>query len=497
MDIRFHNTLTRRLERFEPLEPPMVTMYNCGPTVYDFAHIGNFRTFLFADLLRRFLQLAGYRVHQVMNLTDVGHMTEDDLADGGGEDKMQVAATRIKQAKKQGALPRRAVENPDDPYEVAQYYIDAFLADARSLRLAVADEYPQNMPRATEHIAPMQQLITRLIDLGHAYVAADGAVYYAVESFENYGRLSGNTLEKLRGGAGGRILAEHQAVKRHPSDFLLWKPDSSHIMKWDSPWGAGYPNWHIECSTMVTSVLERDVIDVHTGGEDNIFPHHECEIAQTCGATGNELFARTWMHARHLLVDGEKMSKRKGTFFTVRDVLDGKVTGRPVEPAVLRYELIRAHYRSNINFTAKGLEDSARAVGRYRSAAAACGNGEARADPSHAVVSEFLAALGDDLNISAALAVVFDWLKNGGGIEPGDAGVFSALDSVLGILPDTKQNRGGDADDAEARQACAGIDQARTVGDYGRADDLRRQLVDAGDDVMTTKKGTVANRKLA
>ncbi len=497
MDIRFHNTLTRRIEPFEPLDPPLVTMYNCGPTVYDFQHIGNFRSFLFADVLRRFLELAGYRVHQVMNLTDVGHMTEDDVADGRGEDKMQVASARIKQAKKEGSLPPGAIENPDNPYEVAQYYIDAFLADARSLGLTVADEYPQNTPRATEHISAMQRMIAKLIERDHAYVADDGAVYYAVESFPQYGRLSGNTLDKLRGGAGGRVIAEHQAMKRHPSDFLLWKPDPSHIMKWDSPWGAGYPNWHIECSTMVTSVLDREVIDVHTGGEDNIFPHHECEIAQTCGVTGHELFARIWMHARHLLVDGEKMSKRKGTIHTVRDVVDGKVTGRPVEPAVLRYDLIRAHYRSNINFTAKGLEDSASAVGRFRSAAARCANGVVRADPSHPVVGQFMAALSDDLNISAALAVVFEWLKSGGDREADAAGVFRTLDSVLGILPGAGQKRGGEAADEEARQRCAGIDEARAAGDYGRADDLRRQIVDAGYDVMTTKEGTVAKRKLA
>ncbi len=250
MDIRFYNTLTHRIEPFAALNPPHVTMYNCGPTVYDYAHIGNFRAFVFADVLRRFLELTGHRVHQVMNLTDVGHMTEDSLADGGGQDKMQLAMERIKTAKKDGQLPPDAAVDPTDPYQVAQFYTDAFLADARLLGLKIAHEYPAQMPRATQHIDQMQALIAKLIDRGHAYVAADGAVYYSVESFPDYGRLSGNTLDQLRGGAGGRVLAQHQANKRHPADFLLWKPEPTHLMRWDSPWGSGYPGWHVECSAM-------------------------------------------------------------------------------------------------------------------------------------------------------------------------------------------------------------------------------------------------------
>ena len=217
----------------------------------------------------------------------------------------------------------------------------------------------------------MQEMISQLIQRGHAYVGPDGVVYYSVESFPAYGRLSGNTLDRLMTGAGGRVSEENQANKRHPADFMLWKPDSSHIMKWDSPWGAGYPGWHIECSCMARKRLGRDVIDIHTGGEDLIFPHHECEIAQTCGATGENSFARFWMHARFLLVEGEKMSKSRGNFYTVRDVLQGRVrdekgqpTGVSVHPAVLRLELLKSHYRGNMNFTHKGLIDSAGVVRR-------------------------------------------------------------------------------------------------------------------------------------
>jgi len=271
MEIRFYNTLTNREEIFEPLDPPNVAMYSCGPTVYDFAHIGNFKSFLFSDLLRRFLELSGYNVTHVMNITDVGHMTDDDVADATGEDKIAVAARKLKEAKKAGELPENAVVDPDDPYQVAQYFTEAFIEDSRSLGIKVAHDYPRNMPRPTEHIDAMQAMIQKLLDNDHAYIADDGVVYFSVQSFPEYGRLSGNDLNQLIEGSGGRIDEEHQAVKRHPADFFLWKPDSSHIMKWPSPWGEGYPGWHIECSAMAMKMLRREVIDIHTGGEDNIF----------------------------------------------------------------------------------------------------------------------------------------------------------------------------------------------------------------------------------
>ena len=356
MDIRFYNTLTNREEPFEPLEPNKVTMYSCGPTVYDFVHVGNFKSFLFSDLLRRFLACAGYDVHQVMNITDVGHMTDDDVADATGEDKMAVATRKLKEAKKSGDLPDDAIADPDDPYQVAQYFTQAFIEDACALGMKVAQGYPNNMPHATQHVDAMKALIQKLIDKDHAYVADDGVVYFSVQSFSDYGRLSGNTLDHLIEGSGGRITSEHQAVKRHPADFFLWKPDETHIMKWDSPWGAGYPGWHIECSAMAMALLEKEVIDIHTGGEDNIFPHHECEIAQSCSATGHSEFARYWIHPRFLMVDGEKMSKSKGNFYTARDVLEGRVTGRAVHPSVLRFELIKTHYRTQTNFTQKAFK---------------------------------------------------------------------------------------------------------------------------------------------
>ncbi len=324
MKIQFYNSLTNQLEEFKPIEPGVVRMYSCGPTVYDFAHIGNFRSFLFGDLLRRTLELLGHKVHHVMNITDVGHMVE------GEADKMTEAAKRVKENKKTGRVPEGAIDDPNDPYQIAEYYTQAFLEDSRKLGYKIAFDPPENIPRATANVVgeqSMQSMIQRLIERGHAYVAADGVVYFSVESFREYGRLSGNTLEKLQAGAGGRVSDENQAKKRHPADFMLWKPDENHIMKWDSPWGVGYPGWHIECSVMATKVLGRDVIDIHTGGEDLIFPHHECEIAQSCGASGKSRFANFWIHARFLFVEGEKMSKSKGNFYTARDVFEGKVDG--------------------------------------------------------------------------------------------------------------------------------------------------------------------------
>ncbi len=506
MPIRLHNTLTHRVEVFEPIDPPRVSMYNCGPTVYDFVHIGNFKTFLFADVLRRFLELCGYEVLQVMNLTDVGHMTEDQLADGAGEDKMQLAARRLREAKKAGQSHAAHVADPDDPYQIAQFYVDAFLDDARRLRMKIVDEYPQRMPRATEHIQAMQRMIQSLIDRGHAYVTDNGTVYFSVESFPDYGRLSGNTLDQLRGGAGGRVLDEHQQGKRHPADFLLWKPDPAHLMKWDSPWGPGYPGWHIECSAMATAVLGRDVIDIHTGGEDNIFPHHECEIAQTRGATGQPHFARFWLHSRHLMVEGQKMSKSKGNFYTLRDVLEGRVTGHPVDPAVLRLELIKGHYRSNLNFSRKGLEDSASAVRRLRDVAADLArraDGQTRPpDPDHPALVAFREALADDLNTAGALAATFEFLRDKHGDPAQSLSVLQEMDRVLGLLPteaDEAEPAAADngLSDAEAQRLCRQIDQARADKDFANADALRQRLIDANFEVRTGPRGTTASRKLA
>lgn len=504
MKIRLYNSLSRRVEDFEPLTPGRVLMYSCGPTVYDFAHIGNFRSFLAADLLRRFLELEGLEVIHGMNITDVGHMTEDD---GSGEDKMMVAARRIQEDKKSGKVPEGTVDDPNDPYQIADYYTKAFLEDATTLALKVAGEYPERMFHATGHIQEMQELIQKLLDRGHAYVSDEGVVYFSVESFRRYGELSGNTVDQLRAGQGGRVSEQDLADKRAPEDFLLWKPDPSHIMKWDSPWGEGYPGWHVECSAMAMKRLGSDVIDIHTGGEDLIFPHHECEVAQSCGATGEDHFARFWIHTRFLLVEGKKMSKSLGNFYTARDVLEGRVTGRPVHPSVLRYELIKTHHRTNLNFTVKGLGDSAQAVSRLEAsvnrAREASGGQKAEVGNDHPVIAQFLEALRDDVNISAALAVVLPWASQNSGEDPGESlAVLEKIDGVLGVLDLAEhgvrapQESAGSGDlDVEA--LCRELDQARADRDFARSDALRDQLVDAGYDVQTGPDGTTARKKLA
>ncbi len=491
MDIRFYNTLTRRVEVFQPVTPGVVRMYHCGPTVYDYAHIGNFRSFLLGDLLRRFFEFVGFRVDQVMNITDVGHMTEDDRADGGGQDKMELAAQRLKQAKKQGAAD---VDNPDDPYRVAQFFIEAFLEDAKLLGMKVADEYPQQMPRATENVNRMIEQIGRLIEAGHAYLTDVGAVYYDVASFPDYGKLSGNTdLAQLNAGAGGRVLDEHQQGKRHPADFLLWKHDEKHLMKWDSPWGVGYPGWHIECSAMALGTLGVDTLDIHTGGEDNIFPHHECEIAQATGATGKP-FANYWLHARHLFVEGEKMSKSKGNFHTLRDLMQ-----RGVDPAVLRFALLGAPYRQNANFTFKGLEDAEKQVRRLRGIAPPAPQGAGVQMGDSAVERAFADALADDLNISAALGELNKWMGAVHTSTADDAAIVQRIDGVLGVLHAHQSAKPPAAEgpgDAELDALCRQMHQARMNKDYAESDAIRDQLTAAGIEVQISKDRVTWRRKM-
>jgi len=287
MPFKIYNTLTKRIEEFEPINDEKVTMYNCGPTVYDYVHIGNFRTYLMADFLRRSLEFSGYEVKQVKNITDVGHLTQDDI--DAGEDKM------LKAARREGKTP----------YDIARFYEEAFHDDEAKLNILPAHVFP----RATEYIPQMIDIIKKLIERGYAY-ETNGSVYYNVDKFKDYGKLSGNTLENLKIGA--RLGANPE--KKNPYDFALWlKAGDEHLMRWESPWSTGYPGWHIECSAMSITNLG-ETLDFHTGGEDNVFPHHEDEIAQSEGATGKK-FTNYWVHGRHLLVDGEKMSKSKNNFY--------------------------------------------------------------------------------------------------------------------------------------------------------------------------------------
>ncbi len=495
MDIRFYNTLTRQVEPFTPVEPGRVRMYHCGPTVYDYVHIGNFSTFMLADLLRRFFEFVGYDVVQVMNITDVGHMTEDQLADGGGQDKMELAAQRLRESKKQG---KADVDDPNDPYQVAAFFTGAFLLDAKMLGLKLAEDDEQgHLPRATANVPGMIRMIEKLVETGHAYATDAGAVYYDVTSFPQYGKLSGNTLDKVQAGAGGRVDDANQAGKRNPADFLLWKHDPKHLMKWDSPWGPGYPGWHIECSVMALDTHGVETLDIHTGGEDNIFPHHECEIAQSVGATGKP-FANYWLHNRHLLVDGEKMSKSKGSFYTLRDLL-----AKGVDPRVLRYELLRTHYRQNANFTMKGLADSEKAVRRIRSFA---GESEALAGVVRMVDTDverqFAEALADDLNISAALGVLFAWMNATPNPTADDIAALRRMDAVLNVIGEpavdaAKPQAASGLSDADVEAKVRRLNEARANKDYATSDAIRDELADAGIEVQIGKEGATWRRKMS
>ena len=500
--MRLYNTLTKSIDEFKPLSPAgEVTFYSCGPTVYDDAHIGNFRSFLNADVLRRTLELFGFRVRHVMNITDVGHMTDDDVADGGGEDKMAVAGRRIAEAKKSGKLPAGTEIDAADPYAIAEFYAQRFLEDARHLGLKVAIEERANpalMPRPTRWVPEMIALVERLIARGHAYVAKDGVAYFSVQSYPAYGRLSGNTLDNLREGEGGRISAEHQAVKKHPADFMLWKPDPTHLMRWPSPWGEGYPGWHLECSAMAKMLLG-DEIDLHSGGEDNIFPHHECEVAQSCCASGHAVFSRFWFHTRHLQVEGEKMSKSKGNFFTARDLFAKGVT-----PAALRLELVRTHYRTNSNFTMQGLRDCQRMIDRWSAArgvlverSASLSPSAARTGPFQRALVEFKDAVGDDLNLARAIAALNSAI---GEAPSGDAkaelAALDAMDSVLGVFERNTALASAAGDDLAAKVEVL-LERrraARAAKDWAESDRVRDELTALGVRIKDGPQGTTWER---
>ena len=509
MNFKFYNSLTNSTEEFKPLVPNKVSMYSCGPTVYDFAHIGNFRSFLFGDLLRRSLELGGYEVDHVMNITDVGHMVE------GEEDKMKKAGERVKENKKSGRVADGEIDDPNDPWQIADYYTNAFIEDGKKLGYKIAFEYPERVPRATDHIEGMIDMTQRLLEKGHAYIAGD-AVYFSTESFPEYGKLSGNSMSAIEENSSGRISEEQLASKKHPADFLLWKADEAHIMKWDSPWGVGYPGWHIECSVMASKLLGSDRIDIHTGGEDLIFPHHECEIAQSCGCSGEDSFANFWIHARFLFVEGEKMSKSKGNFYTARDVFEGKVKdgdgnpmGKPVHPAVLSFELIKSHYRTNLNFTSKGLVDSASTIQRlmkFRADLESKTNGKtAEVDLNHPILGAFANALADDLNIAEALGVMHPWVRGDHPDPQESLAVWKAMNSVLQLAPlnegmdgaeDVVPSDSGGGGDGQAEQWRLAMIEARKDKDYAASDEYRAKLIDAGYEVEISKDVVTIRKKL-
>jgi cysteinyl-tRNA synthetase len=468
--MKLYDSKSRRVEEVVPLHPGEVRMYHCGPTVYKRQHIGNFRAFVLADLLRRSFEFQGLRVLQVMNITDVGHLTEDDVADARGEDKLQKEAARRKL----------------DPWQIAREEERNFKDDLAVLRILPAHHYP----RATEHVPEMIAMIEQLLASGHAY-AVGGNVYFDARSFARYGALSGNTLDELEAGASGRV--EDRGDKRHPADFALWKHDPKHLMQWDSPFGRGFPGWHIECSAMSRKYLG-DTLDIHSGGPDNKFPHHECEIAQSECVTG-KTFVRHWVHCGWLEIGGEKMSKRAGTLYTIPELVLKGYTG-----ADMRLYLLRQHYRSPLPFDLALLDEAEKTRSKldhfvhYEMAERPVGED----DPAIAVAIEkarrdFAAALEDDLNTSVALAVVHEFMTAINRAAPHRADAERAVaqmrqfDRIFGVLSDAPA-RGADA--AEIDALVAERDAARAAKDWASADRIRDELAGRGIELFDSPSGT-------
>ncbi len=467
MAIVLHNSLTRSVEPFEPIRPGRVGIYSCGPTVYDFPHLGNWRANIFFDLLHRYLAWRGLEVFHVVNLTDV-----DDKTINGA---------------RQAGLPLERYTAP---------FIAAFFAERDILRILPADVYP----RATEHIADMLDLVASLVERGLTYEVA-GSVYFAVDRFAEYGRLNRLDVSGLK--AGTRVDSDEYEEKEQVRDFALWKarkPEDGDVW-WPSPFGEGRPGWHIECSAMSARYLGVP-FDIHTGGVDLRFPHHENEIAQTTGATGKPL-ARWWLHNEHLLLEGRKMSKSLGNILTLADLM-----AEGHDPVAIRFVLLGTHYRQQLNFRRAGLEGAVTALGRLREARRLWGE---RAESTHldhpeldreaaeaadGAAAAFTSALDNDLNISEGLAAVFELVRRGNrllesGLGPSGArrllAALEDLDRVLVILEPTGERSGISA---ELAGRIAEREQARRDRDWARADRIRDELLALGIVLEDTPEGT-------
>ena len=463
------NSLTRRVEELAPIADNTIRLYTCGPTVYNFAHIGNFRAYAFEDILRRVIQFDGMKVKQVMNLTDVDDKT-------------------IRGANAAGV--------PLTDY--TRTYKDAFFADLKKLNIQPAEIYPA----ATDHIPEMIALVQKLMEKGVAYQSEDGSVYFKVREFPGYGKLAHIDFDNQRTGA--RCAAD-EYDKENVGDFALWKAweESDGPVGWDSPWGRGRPGWHIECSAMSMKYLG-ETFDLHTGGIDNLFPHHENEIAQAEAATGKP-FVRTWMHCAHLRVNGEKMSKSLGNFFTLRDLIEKGWSGREI-----RYVLINAHYRSGLNFAFDALEDARKAlaridacVERLEQAAGSAAAAPAAPDFAQKALADFAAAVNDDLNVPKAFAALFDLVRETNSFlsQPSPAGslsqavlsVFKRMDEVLGVIFFGRAAKSEVP--AEVQALLDARAAARQAKNWAESDRLRDAIAAAGWLVKDSREGQTCTKK--
>ena len=455
--MKVYNTLDREKEDFIPLQGNLVRMYSCGPTVYSYAHIGNMRTYIFMDLLRRSLRFCGFKVKGVMNITDVGHL----LSDGDeGEDKMQKAA------RKEGKTP----------WEIAAFYTEAFFKDIDALNVG----RPEIIAKATDHIPEMIAFVQGLLEKGYAYEISDG-IYFDIGKFPGYGKLSGQTVDEKE--AGARI--EENSEKRHPADFALWKKaDKNHIMQWESPWGMGFPGWHIECSAMSKKYLG-EVFDLHTGGIDAVPVHHENEIAQNEALAGKKT-VNYWMHGEFMMVDGGKMSKSLGNVYTVSDL-----EKKGYLPLDFRYFCLNAHYRKKLNFTFEGMDAAHTSYERLRSALYAHKMSPAATDPAilDDLMKKFKGAVEDDMNIPFALGVLWDAVK-----LPKSKDVYKLaleFDKVLGLSLDKVTAPAPEKIDVPAD--IAALAEARFAAkkekNWAEADRLRAEIAAKGYAIKDSKDG--------
>lgn len=455
--MKFYNTLTRTKEEFSTLDgSKTVRMYSCGPTVYSYAHIGNMRTYVFMDLLRRTLQYEGYKIKGVMNVTDVGHL----LSDGDdGEDKMQKAAEEQKKS----------------PYEIAEFYAKVFFEDLKKLNI----ERPEVTPKATDHIGIMLDFVKALVEKGYGYETSDG-IYFDISKAADYGKLSGAKLDEQQAGARVEVNGE----KRHPADFALWKKaPKEHIMQWESPWGMSYPGWHIECSAMSRKYLG-DRFDIHTGGVDHIPIHHENEIAQSEALTG-QIPARFWMHGEFMLVNGGKMSKSLKNTYTISQLAE--MGYRPMD---FRYFCLNAHYRKKLNFTFEGMDAAKVSYDRLlRQVAAHKGaNGDVSDEIMEEYKKQFREAIEDDLNVPQALGVLWTMLK----LPASDKVYKTALDfdRVFALSLDKAEKQEEKVESpAEIVALAEKMQAARAQKNYAEADALRAEIDAAGYMVANTKDG--------
>ena len=466
--VYLYSTLSRNKSQFQPLNPPHVGIYACGPTVYKDVHVGNLRTFVMTDLLRRMLEYNNYDVFLVRNITDVGHLQND--TEESGEDKLEYEAR---------VTGRSA-------YEIAAHYTQQYFDDAAELNILP----PQLSPKATDHIPEMQAMTQKLLERGLAYTT-DGNVYYDVSQFPAYGELSGNTVEQLRTGASGRVQMEVAEDKQAPEDFALWKHgEENRQMNWESPWGVGFPGWHIECSAMATRYLGEQ-FDIHTGAVDLIFPHHEDEIAQSQGVSGKQP-VQFWVHGEHLIFgkDAIKMSRSKGNVVLLRDLKE-----QGIEPLAFRYLLLTAHYRSKLHLTEESITAAQNALNNLRSDLAELPvepgiEQQPWSEEAQRVRDAFHTAINDDLDMPTALSITRETARNNR-IAPAERRrLILDFDRVLGLRLDTVQPRAPRAISEEAQALVRERDAARATRDWKRSDQLRDQLKALGFEVRDTPRGT-------